>query len=88
MSVCGNCSYPYEAMLADPSLTEEDACGTWCSHEDAAHRMQWAYNQLYERYEELEKENKELKERNNRLVSDMNMVYEVICGKDEGVPLI
>ena len=54
MSICGNCRYPYEAMLEDPELTKDDVCGWGCSHEDAAYRAQWAYDQLYERYKKLE----------------------------------
>ena len=53
MSVCGNCRYPYEAMLEDPEVTKDDVCCGGCSHEDAAYRAQWAYDQLYERYEKL-----------------------------------
>lgn len=55
MSVCGSCPYPYEAILENPELTEEEVCGVWCSYEDAADRAQWAYDQLYARYKELEK---------------------------------
>ena len=81
MSVCGNCPYPYEAMLEDPELTEEDACGTWCSHQDAAARAQWAYNQLYARYEELEK-------KYNNFVEEMMFVADMFNAKQkEGIPI-
>ena len=55
MSVCGNCPYPYEYILENPGVTEEEVCGMGCSHEDAADRAQWAYWSLYERYTKLER---------------------------------
>ena len=80
MSVCGNCPYPYEAMLEDPELTEEDACGMGCSHEDAAARAQWAYNQLHARYEELEKKHKDF-------VNEMMFVADMLGNNTEGIPI-
>lgn len=72
MSVCGNCPYPYEAMLENPELTtEEEACGMGCSHEDAAERAQWAYNQLQARYKELE-------QRHNNFVEEMKFVAKML----------
>ena len=71
MSVCGNCPYPYEAMLENPELTEEEACGMGCFHEDAAERAQWAYNQLQARYEELEK-------KYNNFVEEMKFVAKML----------
>ena len=71
MSVCGNCPYPREAILENPELTEEEACGMGCSHEDAAERAQWAYNQLRVRYEELEK-------KHNNFVEEMKFVAKML----------
>lgn len=56
MSVCGNCPYPYERSMAGIDGPEDGVCGYGCSFEDAAYRAQWAYDQLYERYEALLKE--------------------------------
>ena len=69
MSVCGNCSYVYEKMLEEPELTEDDICRWGCSHEDAAYRAQWAYDQLYSRYQELE-------QKYNKLVSQSEWTEE------------
>ena len=81
MSVCGNCPYPYEAMLEDPELTEEEACGMGCSHEDAADRAQWAYYQLYARYEELEK-------KYNDFVNETMFVADMLSeNKQGGIPI-
>lgn len=53
MSVCGGCSYPYEKTISGELEENEDPCGFGCSFEDAAYRSQWAYDQLYERYNNL-----------------------------------
>lgn len=51
MGVCGNCSYPYEKMLINPSLTMEEVCGDWgCTHEEAVYKAQYAYDRLNDRY--------------------------------------
>ena len=71
MSVCGNCPYPREAILENPELTEEEACGMGCSHEDAAERAQWAYSQLQTRYEELEK-------KHHDFVEEMKFVAQIL----------
>ena len=55
MSVCGNCPYPYEKGVSEELEEDENPCGWGCSHEDAAYRAQWAYDQLNERYENLVK---------------------------------
>lgn len=56
MSVCGGCPYPYEAVLEGKYETEEEACSGGCSFEDVAYRVQWAYDQLSDRYSALENE--------------------------------
>ena len=59
-------------MRQNPELTtEEEACGMGCSHEDAADRVQWAYNQLRVRYEELEK-------KHNNFVEEMKFVAKML----------
>ena len=61
MSVCGGCPYPYEAVLQGEYETEKDACSGGCSFEDAAYRIQWAYDQLSDRYNIIENEYEHLK---------------------------
>lgn len=61
MSVCGGCPYPYEAVLAGEYETEEEACSNGCSFEDAAYRVQEAYDLLNARYKALKKEYEQLK---------------------------
>lgn len=80
MSICGNCPYPYEAMLENPELTEEEACGMGCSYEDAADRAQWAYYQLHMRYKELEKKHEDF-------VNEMKFVANMLENHTEGIPL-
>lgn len=61
MSICGGCPYPFEQAIAGEVNDDDEACGFWgCSHEDAAYRAQWAYDQLMNRYKELEQKYNEL----------------------------
>lgn len=63
MSVCGGCPYPYEMVLSGEADSVADVCDYGCTHEDAAYRISWAYDQLRERYEELNKKYNELWEK-------------------------
>lgn len=67
MSICGGCSYPFEAIQAGEYENEEDCCRGGCDFEDAAYRMQWAYDQLYDRYKALYDEKRILEQKYNEL---------------------
>lgn len=67
MSICGGCPYPFEMVQAGEVENEEDACGMGCTFEDAAYRMSWSYDQLYERYKTLYDEKRVLEQKYNEL---------------------
>lgn len=69
MSVCGGCSYPFEKVMAGESENILDACECDCTFEMAVYKMQWAYDQLYERYKELQDEKRVLELKYNMLQS-------------------
>ena len=72
MSVCGGCPYPYEKVIAGEAKTYEEACGDWgCTFEDAAYRVQEAYDMLMKRYEALENEYEHLKAKYQELKGRM-----------------
>ena len=50
MSICGGCPYPFEMVLAGEAENEEKVCEYGCTFEDAAYRISWAYDQLYDRH--------------------------------------
>lgn len=71
MSVCGGCPYPFEQAMAGEVDGDDEPCGFWgCSHEDAAYRAQWAYDQLMNRYKELEEKYKKLSEEKHIMEDD------------------
>lgn len=63
MSICGGCPYPFEAVQSGEYETEEEACSGGCDFEDAAYRMSWSYDQLYERYKNLLDEHRALEQK-------------------------
>ena len=70
MSVCGGCPYPYEMVKSGEADNMEEACGGDCTHEDAAYRISWAYDQLKDRYDELLKKYNALKAEKESLSDD------------------
>ncbi len=71
MSVCGGCPYPYEMVKSGEAENEEQACGGDCTHEDAAYRISWAYEQLSDRYDSLKNEYEHLKAKYQELKGRM-----------------
>jgi hypothetical protein len=70
MSVCGGCPYPYEMVKSGEADNIEEACNGDCTHEDAAYRISWAYDQLSDRYDELLKKYNALKSEKESLCDD------------------
>ena len=70
MSVCGGCPYPYEMVKSGEADNMEEACGGDCTHEDAAYRISWAYDQLKDRYDELLEKYNALKAEKESLSDD------------------
>lgn len=56
MGVCGGCSYPFEKVMAGEAENVLDACECDCTFEMAVYKMQWAYDQLYERFKNVQDE--------------------------------
>lgn len=70
MSVCGGCPYPKEMVLEGECETAAEACQGDCTFEDAAYRIQWAYEQLNARYQVEVQAHNELKQRLSVLLDD------------------
>ena len=70
MSVCGGCPYPYEMVKSGEADSIEKACNYDCTHEDAAYRISWAYDQLSDRYDELLEKYNALKNEKESLCDD------------------